>query len=73
MTRDAQVSQLSRRDMLKTYAAPSIAVIGVTAVGSFSTSGRVVLKKNEAEVGLTQKDEVTGKKVEVDVKVQKGK
>jgi hypothetical protein len=32
-----------------------------------------VLNKDKTEVGLTQKDEVTGKKVEVDVKVQKGK
>jgi hypothetical protein len=41
MTKQPRPAELSRRQALKTYAAPTIAVIGVAATASFSTSGRV--------------------------------
>jgi hypothetical protein len=37
----APAARLSRRDALKTYAPPALAVVGVASLQTFGTSGRV--------------------------------
>jgi hypothetical protein len=62
MTEQPPPAELSRRQVLKTYAAPTIAVIGVAATGSFSTSGRVVALPDTDAVGKAKgKDKGNGK------------
>ena len=72
MTAQLPPTQLSRRQVLKTYAVPTIAVIGVTATGSFSTSGRVI-PKADADTGGKAKGKAKGEDKGKDEGKGKGK
>ena len=52
------VAALTRRQVLKTYATPTITVIGLAATGSFATSGRVPLVDGGSDTQASVKADV---------------